>query len=157
MEKLKLNEIKPVDCEITLFDEDFTLRKFTMLDQNWLDEAFTEEEKASLFTDKMKDAHLARLTFHQMTFESQQRVPPLIVDFVNEDTGETATKTFKGWRALQARMGGLPDKLQAFQGLMTNIGLSRPVLESLFTDKELAKMKIKDGVKKKKRKATGRK
>lgn len=158
MDKLKINEIKAIDCDITLFDQEFTLRKFSFLDQNWIEESFPEEVRKTLFTDNMKDSQLARIVYHQMTPESQSRILPLDVEFYDEDTGTRVNKLYTGWRSLLGRMAGIADKTEAYRGILTIIGLSQPVLEKMFTQEELKEIGLdKESKQKKKKVATGRK
>lgn len=149
MSVLDLKDVKPMDCTIELFGQQFTLRKFNMLDQVWITESFTEDERKTLFTEKMLDTNLARVAFHQLTFEDQQKIGTHVQKFLHEDTGETVEHEFKGWRALLGKIGGLPEKFELFRGIMTAIGMSQPVLEKMFTPEEMASLQVKVTEKKK--------
>lgn len=158
MKAMDLRDIKPQDCEITVFGETLTMRKFTGHDQVWLQESFTEDEQRTLFSDKMSDATMSRIAFHQLAIEDQKKYGKFVVDFVDEDTNEVTQKTWLGWKAFHARLSGLPDKVELFRGLMSNIGLSTPVLKEMFDDEEIkVLLEKKSPTKKKKKKRTGQK
>lgn len=107
--KLDLNDLQPAEAPFSLSNgKTYTLKKFTLATQIWLQRKFGQENIQGIFTE-LKIPEISEIVFY------------LLKD----------KQDFKTVEDLQENIVTQKDRVELIQALLTTIGLSQPVLEKL--------------------------
>lgn len=146
---IDLKDLKPEDVEIVLDGRSFVLRKFNLSDEAWLRETFGDSDQ-KLFGGQMSFDDVCRIAFHQLSDKDRALFAISNVKLVDEEGNEYPGK-IGGWKAFRALAAGPEDKLNLFKAIMMNVGISRPLMDKMFTKEEREALKLSpQGSKKKK-------
>lgn len=128
---MKLEDLNPKDAvfKINQFgDQEFTIRKFTLSDEIWLNQTFGTSLQ-EIFKSVDMDA-ISRIIFHQLAPDDKLVFQKQNVKLVNDDTGEVTEETIGGYRLLQkcipGGVSGTIEKTVLLNALLETLGVSRP-------------------------------
>lgn len=133
---LGLHELRPQDIEITIGGETLVFRKFNGNDEAWVQETFGPDSE-SMLKGNLSMEQLCRIAFHQLTTEGKQKYIDRDITFYDEDKGTETVKKMSGWRVFRATLAGPEDKMRLLRIMLTNVGISRPVMDKIFSPEEL--------------------
>ena len=123
---MNLEDLKPTRTKLSLesVKKDLYLDPVTLLDEVWLNENYSQEELADIFT-QVNMTEISRIAFRLLDDKSKMLFETKDVIFVTED-GEKVEKTMGGVDLFRSMCIGWNDKLALINAINIAIGASRP-------------------------------
>lgn len=117
LKNLSLPEICPEDAEFALNGKAYTIRKFTLEDQAWLQKTYPGENGvAQAFRDAEQ---ILRIAFHQLPLEQQKEFQPVERERMDEETGEVIRERVGGWKLFVSQFPSATHELESVAQALT--------------------------------------
>lgn len=139
MALLKLEDIRPARAEVKFANHEkpYMLRPITLEDELWLQTEYGGNIQ-KIF-DECRFSDIFRIAFRLL--EDKEDFVKRTVEIVNEE-GDRGVVEIGGYKLLLAMASGLGDKERVMRALLTTIGISRPIQDTLIAE-EVAKAEKK--------------
>lgn len=147
MDPIKLSDIRPEPSSFTMKafpGGPIQLRKFTIMDQDWVRSRYGEEISKVFAEVRVKD--LCTIVVRLLANDADRaRLAPQNVKFQNEDTGEITEGRMGGAALLASLIDGTDELLGMLQALLRTIGISQPLEEKLSAEQDAEKKSTQAG------------